>query len=271
MNAIKIRQNILFHFIKFHDEQIPELRIWQTARYIDEFGKGWVDFIQLSKAARLTIKYCRRLCLNSELFRGLNDNKLYYQSEYHVMKLHRLNICGGKYRLESKEIFSGEGEKSFPWLRNTLGGVKYKHKPCSQFRAYIVKCWAERDLEKKLNYEMTKGMIGYNTIERELEIARDTAIRYMKISEARWENEIIPHPKYTFTSMREYGVWLNHNFEIIINGVRISSQPKSFWAVKVGYRKYVLNQTLPNRYYFTGVCLLNARPYRGKGVKTSIN
>ena len=248
MNAIKIRQNLLFHYLKYHKGEINELRIWYMARLLDLNGTGWVEFGKTSKALGLTKKYCYRVCQHSKLFRKINNNKLYCVSLSNILRQHRLSLYRGKYRLENN---------------NAL--FKKNFKSNRRLRAYIAKCFMENDLDKKLNYKMTKGMIGYNTISRKFGITRDTAIRYIKLSGAKWENNEITYPKYIFSGMKEFGVWQTQNMENKFAGIKMSNQSRSFFLHKVDYELFILKQVLPNRYYFTGVCLLGVRSYRGRG------
>lgn len=91
--VVAIYLSILFHFYRNHKDQITDLRLWFIARHIlDETGKGWVSYAELSKTSKLTENYLVRICRKSKFFRQVSRLKIHYLSAYKIAKKHKVSI-----------------------------------------------------------------------------------------------------------------------------------------------------------------------------------
>ncbi len=243
-----IRLNLLFHFYRFHKEEITDVRLWFISRNIlDTKGGGYVDIKELSKLADIEIAYLRKICRRSNLFGGMDKYRVYYRSQNKLMRMHKLYISKGKIRQEK-----------------ITKKISRMFKSKKVFEGYISKCYMENDLNKKYGYKITAGRISYQIMADYFGISRRTSISNIKMSNAKYSTNIVSYPNYRFKSKKEFFNWLLHNMDRIINGHRVGNNLNSYYVRKNGKNNYYLIQTLPNIYKFTGFLLVNAMTYKGK-------
>ncbi len=243
-----IHLNLLFHFYRFHKNEITEIRLWFIARNIlDVKGIGFVDIKELAKLADVKIPYLKMICRKSIQFNGLYKNRLYYKSQNKLMRLHKLYISKGKIR---QEKITKKFSKLFTSKKT--------------FEGYVCKCYMENDLDKRFNNKITKGRICYQTMADYFNITRRTAISNIMASDSKKSKNIISYPYYRFKNKGEFTNWMIHNMETVINGHRVEDNPFSYYIGRIDKNNYCLIQHLPNIYKFTGFLLVDARTYKGK-------
>lgn len=243
-----IKLNVLYHFMRHHKDKLTEFRMWFVARHIlDKNGEGKVSVAEMAKSCGIDKAYAKKLCTHSLLFRSAGSDMAYYRSQKIVIKNHRLNRFVGKIRRDKI-------------IRRFLTQFKRKQ----SFEGYISKCYMESDLDPKYGKRITRGRISYEIMADFFKITRRTAISCMIHSTAKPSRNIREFPQYVFEEKEELKNWLLRHMDTVLDGHRISENPLSYFAKRRKDGRYVLAQSLPNIYRFTGFSLVDARAIRGK-------
>lgn len=148
--------------------------------------------------------------------------------------------------------------------RGKIRGEKITRKLINQlktkkgFQAFITKCYAECDIDKKYKIKITKGRISYQNIADYFNVSRVTTINNIKQSGAKLYKNIRMYPNIKFKTKSEFYYWLTQNLSNKIGDYVMENNPNSYRLKFInGY--YILTQEMPNIYKFTGVYLVNER------------
>jgi len=243
-----IRLNVVFHFLRYHKNKLTAFRLWFVARHcLDIKGAGYVQIEDLSRICGIDKKYLKRICTDSELFYGVDRYRVYYCGIRRIINRHRLKFSAGKIRRDNLT-------KKFM--------AQFKSKQA--FEGYICKCYMENDLDPKHKNKITKGRISYEMLAGFFKMSRRTACYCLKHSNAKANRNKKEIPSYVFDHKDGFGNWLLRNMDIVIGGHRIAENPCSYFLKWKKDGRYVLAQSLPNIYDFTGFSLVRARIIRGK-------
>jgi hypothetical protein len=233
---INTRLNILFHHYRFHKESLTALRIWLAGKLLSPKQSGAIDLNELLKTGGVAKRYfIESIYPNTNFFSGYDGKNIYLTSYSKIKKIHHL------YRgLIRKEIMS----KRFI--------LQFRSK--AKFEGYILKCYLEKDLRRKLK-RLTWGRISYGMVAEYFKISRRTVISLLKNSTARPLKNIRYFPQTRFKTKKEFRNWLLKNMNKRIDGYLVGDNPNSYGLYKTA-NDYYLIQRLPNMYRFTGVCLV---------------
>lgn len=227
--------NIFFHHYRYHKESLTALRAWLAGKLLSPKQSGAVSLDELLKMTDISKYYfLKSVYPKFDFFRGYDGKNVYLTSYSKIKKIHRL-----KYGLIRKEKMS----------KRFIGQFISKAK----FGGYILKCYVEKDLRRKLK-RLTWGRISYEMVAEYFKITRRTAISLLKKSTARPLKNIRHLQQTRFKTKKEFSNWLLNNMDKIINGYRVGDYLKSFGLIETA-DDYYLIQRLPNIYRFTGVCL----------------
>lgn len=250
--CISIPYYLFFHILSKHKDQILELRLWAIARYILDIQKcGACNMTELARFAKIKPETLLKIIRKSQLFRGFGKHRVYYFSLFKIIQKHQLRKKT-KFRVEYP---------SHKFLNNFQNQLKFK--------SYIVKCYFENDLRKKIR-RITNGRISnhiaakyFNISERTIQrlIRSSGAIVYKNIQEYRSIKVDIKHSS-------RLGNWLLNHAGEKIDGHEIGRNFRSYFVRYKTLGKYILCQRLPNIYKFTGVRLV-AGIIRGNDLSTS--
>jgi len=253
VRIIEFPLRLVYRFYTKEKQNMTTFRIWFICRYLlDERGSGTVLLKDVVKLANLKPEYIKRLCNNSNLFRGVNNQTIYFTGTTKVLKARKQRHDRfGLYRQEKlTKIF----------LNNFKSNKK--------FAGYIVKTYAEKDLTK--NRKTTHGRISQERLARVFNVSPRTIWDNLKIAKAKRFKNIREYPWIEITY--NYNAWLLHNLELRPDSnypEAIIDNPKAYLPVRKG-QKIILARKCPDIFSFTGFFQVLRESKRGKAKSSSL-